>query len=91
MLAMAAAKMKSSRISSKLQVTLPAAFVRGTGMAAGEAVSISVAADGSIRIASAKSALAALAGSVAVPSALRGKGADVVRESRASLFVKRHA
>ena len=91
MLATPALRPKSSRISSKFQVTLPAAFVRGTGMGAGEPVTISVEADGSLRIASAKTALASLAGSVAMPAALRGKGAETVREARASLFSKRHA
>lgn len=82
---------KSSRISSKFQVTLPAAFVRGMGMGAGEPVTISVETDGSIRIASAKTALAALAGSVAIPATLCGKGVETVREARSSLFARRHA
>ena len=77
-------------ITSKKQLTIPAAIFRQAGLAIGQRVIVSEE-NGSLKITSAERLVEELAGSVPMPKKWKGKDMDeIIEEARNEYFSKKY-
>ena len=82
---------KQSKLSSKLQVSVPASIARAAGLAAGDRVSIKAERDGSIRIRSCAAMLKSVSVGVNIPEHLKGASIKDLKKAAAAGWIERFA